>query len=155
MYLFIDTSDVEELVVALVNDRCDFLAEKRVGAKYKHSEKLLSEIRKLGNWEIRKIKLEGIIVVKGPGSFTALRIGVATANALAFGMGVRVVGVKRKKEIKGIREFGNSGIRNKDDAVCEEVCLVKKGIKLLKKARLGKWVVPEYGREPNITIRNK
>jgi len=36
-------------------------------------------------------KPNGIIVYKGPGSFTGLRIGVSVANALAYGMDIPVV----------------------------------------------------------------
>ena len=36
--------------------------------------------------------LAGIIVYEGPGSFTSLRIGVSSANALAYGLDIPVVG---------------------------------------------------------------
>jgi tRNA threonylcarbamoyladenosine biosynthesis protein TsaB len=34
----------------------------------------------------------GVVVYEGPGSFTGLRIGVSVANALAYGLGIPVVG---------------------------------------------------------------
>lgn len=37
-------------------------------------------------------EINGIVVYQGPGSFTGLRIGIATANALAYGIGCPVVG---------------------------------------------------------------
>lgn len=36
-------------------------------------------------------QLDGIVVYKGPGSFTGLRIGVAVANALADSLGLPIV----------------------------------------------------------------
>lgn len=37
-------------------------------------------------------QIEGIVFYKGPGSFTGLRIGGAVTNALAYSLGVPVVG---------------------------------------------------------------
>lgn len=37
--------------------------------------------------------LNGLVVYKGPGSFTGLRIGISTANALADALGIPIVGI--------------------------------------------------------------
>ena len=37
--------------------------------------------------------IDGIAIFSGPGSFTGLRIGISTANALAYSLGVPIVGV--------------------------------------------------------------
>lgn len=56
-----------------------------------HSRLLLSAVRAiLGS---APNALEGIVVVTGPGSYAGIRVGVATAQALAFAWGVPVFGV--------------------------------------------------------------
>lgn len=59
-----------------------------------HSERLLPALEKVmldAGWD--KQSVSGIAVTKGPGSFTGLRIGMATAKALAYVWKVPVVGV--------------------------------------------------------------
>ncbi|HUP26582.1 MAG TPA: tRNA (adenosine(37)-N6)-threonylcarbamoyltransferase complex dimerization subunit type 1 TsaB [Candidatus Limnocylindrales bacterium] len=44
--------------------------------------------------------ISGIIVFSGPGSFTGLRIGISMANALAYALGVPIVGSTDKNWVK-------------------------------------------------------
>jgi tRNA threonylcarbamoyl adenosine modification protein YeaZ len=63
-------------------------------AGYRHGETLLPSIgRFLGELNIRRSRLTGIVVGTGPGAFTGLRVGIATAKGLAHGLGIPLVGV--------------------------------------------------------------
>ncbi|MEA2612910.1 MAG: tRNA threonylcarbamoyladenosine biosynthesis protein TsaB [Chloroflexota bacterium] len=63
-------------------------------AGYRHGETLLPSIgRFLGEQNIRRSRLTGIVVGTGPGAFTGLRVGIATAKGLAHGLGIPLVGV--------------------------------------------------------------
>jgi tRNA threonylcarbamoyl adenosine modification protein YeaZ len=63
-------------------------------AGYRHGETLLPSIgRFLGEQDIRRSRLDGIVVGTGPGAFTGLRVGIATAKGLAHGLGIPLVGV--------------------------------------------------------------
>jgi tRNA threonylcarbamoyl adenosine modification protein YeaZ len=63
-------------------------------AGYRHGEMLLPTIgRFLGEQNIRRSRLTGIVVGTGPGAFTGLRVGLATAKGLAHGLGLPLVGI--------------------------------------------------------------
>lgn len=63
-------------------------------AGYRHGETLLPSIgRFLGEQNIRRSRLTGIVVGTGPGAFTGLRVGLATAKGMAHGLGIPVAGV--------------------------------------------------------------
>ncbi len=63
-------------------------------AGYRHGETLLPTIgRILGEQNIRRSRLIGIVVGIGPGAFTGLRVGIATAKGLAHGLGLPIAGI--------------------------------------------------------------
>jgi tRNA threonylcarbamoyl adenosine modification protein YeaZ len=63
-------------------------------AGYRHGETLLPTIgRFLGEQNIRRSRLAGIVVGTGPGAFTGLRVGMATAKGLAHGLRIPLAGV--------------------------------------------------------------
>ena len=63
-------------------------------AGYRHGETLLPSIgRFLGEQNIRRSRLVGIVVGTGPGAFTGLRVGMATAKGIAHGLGIPLAGV--------------------------------------------------------------
>lgn len=94
----------------------------------KLSRQLLAQIeavlkRNRSGWD----RLEGIIIFAGPGSFTGLRIGFTTANAIAYSRQIPVV---------------SAGGKNWQ----------KNGLGDLKQAKPGNYPSPDYGAEANITL---
>jgi len=75
--------------------------------------------------------LRGIVVFKGPGSFTGLRIGLSVANALAYSLIIPIVSTE-----------GDSG-------------WLADGISRLKQGENERVAMPEYGSPPNITPPRK
>lgn len=75
-------------------------------------------------------KISGLIVFSGPGSFTGLRIGITTMNAIAYSKNIPIVGV------------GNEN-------------WLKLGMERLKNNENDRTVIPNYGAEPNITMGKK
>lgn len=100
MILYIDTASNTDIYLALKKGE-NALFELREPAERAQSEKLLPLIDKiLKNSKLKLSDLTAIEVNSNGGSFTSLRIGVVTANALAYGLGVPVVGVNKKDVLK-------------------------------------------------------
>ncbi|MCK4806333.1 MAG: tRNA (adenosine(37)-N6)-threonylcarbamoyltransferase complex dimerization subunit type 1 TsaB [Candidatus Aegiribacteria sp.] len=71
------------------------LAEECFPIRATHSEKVLPGIaRLLKQAEVTPEEITGIAVSSGPGSYTGLRIGIATAHGLSAGWGIGAVGVE-------------------------------------------------------------
>jgi len=105
MILNINTSDRDRVIIALKQGN-DVLAQNNFSASQKQAEKLLVEIDKLLKKAGKKLSdLKQIEVMEKGSSFTALRIGVLTANALAYALNIPVVGSGGRKALvkKGIK----------------------------------------------------
>lgn len=90
--LAIDTTSGSTGVALAAGGRV--LASSVVEKPYRHSENLFSRIEEvLKEAGMGKGDLTGIAVTRGPGSFTGLRVGLATAKGLAYGLGVPLAGV--------------------------------------------------------------
>jgi len=129
MYLYINTTERDSFEIALF-DKDFVIKKKRVQSHRKHSEKLLKSIEQILSSKKAQLKdVQGIMVVRGPGSFTSLRIGITTANALAFGLNIPVKGVDKVENLNIITSSIDNIFKSKNKII----------------------VIPEYGREPHIT----
>ena len=90
--LAIDTATMVSSVA--VADEKRLLAELTVQTRLTHSETLLPHIEKVLQLAgVEKAELTGVAVSLGPGSFTGLRIGLAAAKAIAYGLGIPIFGI--------------------------------------------------------------
>lgn len=90
--LAIDTSSMAGSVAVCHGDTV--LAESLVNVRSTHSERLLLQVEQVldaANLSVEELDL--LAVVHGPGSFTGLRVGLATAKGLATAAGIPVVGL--------------------------------------------------------------
>jgi tRNA A37 threonylcarbamoyladenosine modification protein TsaB len=143
MFLSIDTTSNEYLAVGLGMKKIKEIVV--VNESYKQSELLLSTISSFLKKEKTSLsKIKGIIVASGPGGFSAVRIGVATANAFAYVNNVPAVSIILKKswekllpEKKMIKIF-NEGVR---------------ALKNKKSFKLNEMAKPYYDKEPSIRLK--
>lgn len=122
MLLFIDTTNPQTVGLALVIKNS---AVEHHFASENLSERLILEIRKFCKKEkIQLSQLTKLAVATGPGHFSKIRTAVATANALAYGLGIPVIGIRSGQKLVWPKILGQKG-------------------QLM--------VRPFYGKQPNIT----
>ena len=107
MILYINTAQNNFIEIGIKN-KSKFVARKKIKSNRTQAEKLLPAIEKL--LKANKLKLSGlggIAVENNGGSFTSLRIGVVTANALGYALNLPVSGSGGKAKIvkTGQRNF--------------------------------------------------
>jgi len=91
-YLSLDTSTLS-LSVA-VGDAQKLYGETTTKLSRNHSENMMPLVEHLlTNLELAPTDLKGLVVGRGPGSYTGIRIAVTAAKALAFALNIPVVGV--------------------------------------------------------------
>lgn len=128
MILLLDTSTSEcrlTLVDGAMRHEYKWQAERQLA--YGLLEYLVTTIK---SHDVSLAQLDGIGVFRGPGSFTGLRIGMATLNTIASSEHIPIV--------------GNLGDTWQEDAV-----------RRLNEGEDDRIVLPEYGREARITTPRK
>ncbi|WP_428910570.1 tRNA (adenosine(37)-N6)-threonylcarbamoyltransferase complex dimerization subunit type 1 TsaB [Niallia sp. Krafla_26] len=90
--LALDTSNYS-LGVALINDE-KVIGEYMTNMKKNHSVRVMPAIeRLLSDCDMKPSDINKIVVAKGPGSYTGVRIGVTIAKTLAWTLNIPLVGV--------------------------------------------------------------
>ncbi|HLR18631.1 MAG TPA: tRNA (adenosine(37)-N6)-threonylcarbamoyltransferase complex dimerization subunit type 1 TsaB [Staphylococcus sp.] len=98
IYLLIDTSN-QPLSVAIMEDN-QLLSEINSNEKINHSTQLMPAIEKvITESKVLKKDIDVIVVAKGPGSYTGLRIGVTVAKTLAYALNADLYGVSSLKAL--------------------------------------------------------
>ncbi|WP_243388520.1 tRNA (adenosine(37)-N6)-threonylcarbamoyltransferase complex dimerization subunit type 1 TsaB [Bacillus kexueae] len=107
--LSIDTSNYV-LGVALVDEQ-KVIGELVTNLKKNHSVRAMPAIQQLMNdCDIQIDQLSKIVVAKGPGSYTGVRIGVTIAKTLAWSKNIPLVGVSSLEVLAANGQFFNGYI---------------------------------------------
>jgi Inactive homolog of metal-dependent proteases, putative molecular chaperone len=113
MILYLNTANNQELEICLKNGE-EVLLSQKIAVERTQAEKLLGLIDEIlrrnplrgdsgGTKKIKLSDIESIEVQNTGSSFTSLRVGVATANALGYALGIPVRGsVGATKNVAGI-----------------------------------------------------
>ena len=126
-------TDKPEAELYLLDENAKLIDEVEWQGHRELSNTLLNQIENLLSMNNLSLNsLTGLVVYRGPGSFTGLRIGISVANTMAYSLGIALA--------------GSTG----DDWVAS-------GYKELKNTKfdLGRIVKPEYGAEAHITKPRK
>lgn len=98
--------------LALVDADGDVIDERQWQSEHRHGEQLLQRLDDLlSTAGATPSELTGVIVGVGPGSFTGLRIGLATAKTIAYSLEVALVGVSSTQAL-ALGAVGGDGTRH-------------------------------------------
>jgi tRNA threonylcarbamoyl adenosine modification protein YeaZ len=99
-YLLVLDTATQIPVVALAEGEGRVVASRAWASRQQHGEQLLERLDELlAEVGAAPAVIGGVIVGRGPGSFTGLRIGLATAKVLAHSLSVPLVGVSTTRAL--------------------------------------------------------
>jgi tRNA threonylcarbamoyladenosine biosynthesis protein TsaB len=113
--LALETSKLTGSVAAAADGKV--LAELQLDPQQRSAQSLAPAIRTLlrqVGWQPREIRLLAVTV--GPGSFTGLRVGVATAKVFAYAAGAEVLGISTLEAIAAATPDGVAAVSVAVDA---------------------------------------
>jgi tRNA threonylcarbamoyl adenosine modification protein YeaZ len=91
--LVLDTA-TSSVVVAAGTPDGELIGSASFPAEHRHGERLLAAVDQLARKQgLQRADLAGVIVGTGPGAFTGLRVGLATAKTIAHELGRPIVGI--------------------------------------------------------------
>lgn len=100
MILLIQTNLPGQLLVWVIDRRGKIFGRAQLQISYHGSEKVLRLVDQLLlQHKLAPSKLHRVVIVRGPGHFTALRTGLVVANTLAWVYGLPLQGVVKKTEL--------------------------------------------------------
>lgn len=133
MVVYVDASEQNAVVVGLTDQAGVMRAQINRRGQWHQSSKIVGLVQELcTRLRVAPKAINGVIVVRGPGGFTAVRLSVAIANALGYTAKMPVVGIER------------------GDADTTATLLARGWVKF-KRARASRLVTPLYAGQPNIT----
>ncbi|HET7168377.1 MAG TPA: tRNA (adenosine(37)-N6)-threonylcarbamoyltransferase complex dimerization subunit type 1 TsaB [Candidatus Limnocylindrales bacterium] len=119
--LAIDTA-TSQVVVATGSPDGEVDGISTWAAGHRQGETLLAGIgRLLGEQNLRRSRLVGVVVGTGPGAFTGLRVGIATAKGLAHALGIPLVGVSTAE---ALIDAASAAPAANDDGATERIVLL-------------------------------
>jgi len=99
MILGIDTTETSTTTLYFFDKKLKLVKKNIYESSNNLSEQLLINIEEfLSALNINKKSLTGIVARRGPGSYTGMRIGLATANSIAYSLNIPIVGYEENVE---------------------------------------------------------
>jgi hypothetical protein len=93
IYLYLDSQHIQSLTLGLIDGQGTWLQAPEL-LNVSPEAYLSGIVSYLESHQVVHVHLGGLLVVSGPGSATALRVGHVLANTLAFVWGIGIMSVK-------------------------------------------------------------